>query len=98
MSFMYQIPLLPATIAVIAFLIVGMSGTEARADETGVQSGFEEHRVEFHNQNVKLAGSLLCQEAKDLFRPLSLSMAQAHKLGSRTVRRVNFSRDRVLPH
>ena len=36
-----------------------MSGPAACADETGVQSGFEEHRVEFHNRAVKLAGSLL---------------------------------------
>jgi pimeloyl-ACP methyl ester carboxylesterase len=49
----------PAAIAVIAFLI-GMSGTEARAaDEAEKGSGFEEHPVEFHNQSVKLAGSLL---------------------------------------
>lgn len=29
------------------------------ADETGTESRFEEHYVEFHNQEVKLAGSLL---------------------------------------
>ena len=50
--------MLPAAIAVIAFLI-GMSGSEACADETGVESRFEESPVEFHNQAVKLAGSLL---------------------------------------
>jgi uncharacterized protein len=54
MSFIYHIPLLRAAIAVIAFLIVGMSETE-----TGAGSGFEEHPVEFHNRGVKLAGSLL---------------------------------------
>jgi hypothetical protein len=36
-----------------------MAGPAARADETGAESGFDEHRVEFHNQGVKLAGSLL---------------------------------------
>src|ERR1044072_6272338 len=51
-------PLLPAAIAVIAFL-TGMSETEARANEAGAGSGFGEHPVEFHNQGVKLAGSLL---------------------------------------
>ena len=50
--------MLPAAIPVIAFLI-GMAGPEARADETGAKSRFEEHPVEFHNQDVKLAGSLL---------------------------------------
>jgi hypothetical protein len=50
--------MLPAAIPVIA-LLIGMSGPAACANETGVQSGFEEHRVEFHNQDVKLAGSLL---------------------------------------
>jgi dienelactone hydrolase len=36
-----------------------MAGFEAHANETGAKFGFEEHRVEFHNQDVKLAGSLL---------------------------------------
>ncbi len=45
-------------IVVIAFLI-GMSETEGVANETGAGSRFEEHGVEFHNQGVKLAGSLL---------------------------------------
>ena len=58
MSCIYHIPMLPAAIPVIA-LLIGMSGPAACANETGVQSGFEEHRVEFHNQDVKLAGSLL---------------------------------------
>lgn len=36
-----------------------MTGPPASADESGTQSGFEEHQVEFHNEGVKLAGSLL---------------------------------------
>jgi alpha/beta superfamily hydrolase len=58
MSFICHIPLSPAAIAVIAFQI-GMSETEARDNETGVSYPFEEHPVEFYNQSVKLAGSML---------------------------------------
>ena len=58
MSYIYHLPLLPAAIPVIAFLI-GMAGPQAHADETGATSSFEERFVEFHNQDVKLAGSLL---------------------------------------
>lgn len=58
MSCIHHLSRLPATIAVIGFLI-GMAVPEARADESGAKSRFEEHAVEFHNQNVKLAGSLL---------------------------------------
>jgi hypothetical protein len=36
-----------------------MAGREAGAEQTGPESSFEEHPVEFHNQDVKLAGSLL---------------------------------------
>ncbi len=36
-----------------------MSGQAACANDAGVQSGFEEHPVEFHNKDVKLVGSLL---------------------------------------
>lgn len=43
-------------ISVIA-LLNGVSATNA--NETRVQSGFEEYRVEFYNGDVKLAGSLL---------------------------------------
>lgn len=50
--------MLPAAISAIAF-VIGMAGPAAHANETGVQSGFAEHRVEFHNQDVQLAGSLL---------------------------------------
>ena len=50
--------MLPAAIPVIAFSI-GMAGLEVQADETKAKSSFEEHPVEFHNQDVKLAGSLL---------------------------------------
>ena len=58
MSCLYHITMLPAAIPVIAFLI-GMAGLEAHADETGAKFSFEEHSVEFHNQDVNLAGSLL---------------------------------------
>jgi uncharacterized protein len=44
---------------VVVVLLVGVSGPAACADETGGQSGFVEHPVEFHNQDVRLAGSLL---------------------------------------
>jgi pimeloyl-ACP methyl ester carboxylesterase len=50
--------MLPAATFVIAFLS-GMAGFEAHADETGAKFSFEEHSVTFHNQDVKLAGSLL---------------------------------------
>jgi dipeptidyl aminopeptidase/acylaminoacyl peptidase len=50
--------MLPVAIPIFA-LLIGMSGPAACANETGVQSGFEEHRVEFYNHDVKLSGSLL---------------------------------------
>ena len=40
-----------------------MTGPAASADETRAESRFEEHHVEFHNQAVKLAGSLLLQKS-----------------------------------
>lgn len=49
--------MLPAATAVIAFAI-GMTGPAARADESGTKFRFEEHSVEFHNQDVKLTGIL----------------------------------------
>ena len=58
MSFICHMAFLPAAMAIIAFR-VGMSETEARADKTEAGSWFAEHPVEFHNQGVKLAGSLL---------------------------------------
>jgi uncharacterized protein len=58
--------MLPAAIPVIA-LLIGMSGPTACANETGAQSEFEEHRVEFHNHDVKLSGSLLLPKSE---RPL----------------------------
>ena len=58
MSYVDHIPMLRATIAAVAFAI-GIAGSATCADETGAESGFEEHPVEFHNQDVKLAGSLL---------------------------------------
>ncbi|MDP1561822.1 MAG: alpha/beta fold hydrolase [Pirellulaceae bacterium] len=45
-------------IPMIMFLI-GMGRPVVCANETKVQSWFEEHFVEFHNHDVKLAGSLL---------------------------------------
>ena len=63
MSCFLHIRTWPAAIPVIAILI-GMSGTEAWAHETGVQSAFEEHRVEFQNDTVKLAGSLLLPKSE----------------------------------
>jgi len=64
MPYIYHIPMLPAAIPVIAFLIA-MSGPGDRhgpaacVNETGAQSRFEEHAIEFHNHDVNLAGSLL---------------------------------------
>ncbi len=53
-----HLPTLAAAIPVAAF-VLGIAGPAASADETGAESRFDEHRVEFHNQGVKLAGSLL---------------------------------------
>jgi pimeloyl-ACP methyl ester carboxylesterase len=50
--------MLATAIPVVASLI-GLTGLAASADETGVESRFEEHLVEFRNQDVTLAGSLL---------------------------------------
>jgi pimeloyl-ACP methyl ester carboxylesterase len=50
--------MLAAAIPVVAF-VIGMTGPAANADETGAESRFEEHPVEFHNQELTLAGSLL---------------------------------------
>jgi dienelactone hydrolase len=47
-----------AAIPVVTFLI-GMLGPAANADETGAAATFKEQPVEFRNQDVKLAGSLL---------------------------------------
>jgi pimeloyl-ACP methyl ester carboxylesterase len=48
----------------VAALVLGMAGPAARADDTGAKSGFDEHRIEFHNQGVKLAGSLLLPKSE----------------------------------
>ena len=53
-----HIPTLAAALPVAAF-VLGIAGPAASADETGAESRFDEHRVEFHNQDVKVAGSLL---------------------------------------
>jgi uncharacterized protein len=63
MSYIDRILMLPAAIPAIAFLI-GMAGLEAHADETGAESKFEEHHVEFHNRDVNLAGSLLLPKSE----------------------------------
>lgn len=63
MSSIYHRRMLPAALPVIAILI-GMGGPTACANETGVQFEFEEHLVEFHNQDVRLAGSLLLPRSK----------------------------------
>lgn len=89
--------MVPAVIFVIAFM-TGMVGLEAKAGETGANSTFDEHPVEFRNQDVKLAGSLLLPKATPLFWPLSWFMVQANKLASGTVRRVGFSRARESRH
>ncbi len=52
-----------AAFSVIAIML-GMAGLGAHADENGGQSGFEEHRVEFHNRDVKLSGSLLLSRSE----------------------------------
>jgi uncharacterized protein len=53
-----HLPTLAAAIPVAAF-VLGIAGPAASADETRAESRFDEHRVEFHNQGVKLVGSLL---------------------------------------
>ncbi|MGO8753362.1 MAG: alpha/beta hydrolase family protein [Thermoguttaceae bacterium] len=53
-----HLPTLAAAIPVAAF-VLGIAGPAASADETGAKSRFDEIRVEFHNQGVNLAGSLL---------------------------------------
>ncbi len=58
--------ILPAAIIVIA-LLIGLSGPAACANQTAVPSGFEEHRVEFRNQGVTLAGSLLLPKREEPF-------------------------------
>lgn len=63
MSFIDHTQRLLFAIPVIAFFI-GMSAPAVSADETGVQSEFEEHRIEFHNHDVKLAGSLLLPKSE----------------------------------
>jgi pimeloyl-ACP methyl ester carboxylesterase len=55
--------MLPAAIPVIA-LLIGMGRPAASANETGANFRLEEHHVEFHNQDVKLAGSLLLPKSE----------------------------------
>lgn len=58
-----HLPTLAAAIPVVAF-VIGMTGPAASADETGAESRIVEHPVEFHNQEVKLAGSLLLPKSE----------------------------------
>ncbi len=55
--------MLAAAIPIVAF-VVWMTGTAASAFETGTDSRFEELNVEFRNQDVKLAGSLLLPKSE----------------------------------
>jgi pimeloyl-ACP methyl ester carboxylesterase len=64
MSCLFPITTLPTATSVIAFLIA-LAGFEARAVETGTTFAFEEHSVEFHNQDVSLAGSLLLPRSEE---------------------------------
>jgi hypothetical protein len=57
MPYIYHIPMLPAAMPVIAF-VIGMVGAKAFAEGSGALSRFEEQTVGIHNQDVKLAGSL----------------------------------------
>lgn len=51
------------SVPVVAF-VMGMTAQAASADEAVAESRFDEHPVEFHNQNVKLAGSLLLPKSE----------------------------------
>ena len=53
-----HLPTLAAAIPVAAF-VSGIAGPAASAGETGAECRFDEHRIEFHNRGIKLAGSLL---------------------------------------
>lgn len=59
---MSRIDHLPMLAAGIAAMILGITGSAASADETREDFRFEDNSVEFHNQDVKLAGSLLLPE------------------------------------
>jgi hypothetical protein len=58
MAYIYHLRMWPAAIHVLP-LLMGVSTAVACAQETGAPSGFDERHVEFHNQDVRLAGSLL---------------------------------------
>jgi pimeloyl-ACP methyl ester carboxylesterase len=57
-QYLSHITVFPVAIAVIAFPI-GMVGLEVNVGQTGANLTFKEHAVEFHNQDVTLAASLL---------------------------------------
>ena len=52
-------PRMPVAATTLVAIVLSIAATPASADETGANSRFEEHQVEFHNQDVKFAGSLL---------------------------------------
>ena len=58
-----HIHMLPFTIPFLAFLIA-TSGRKAIAGDAVAVSSFQEHFVEFHNGDVKLAGSLLLPDSE----------------------------------
>ena len=58
---LFGYPLL--AIPFVAF-VIGMTPQAARTDETGAESRFEEQRIEFHNQDINLAGSLLLPKSE----------------------------------
>ncbi len=48
----------------VVAVVIGMTAPAASADETGAESRFEENPVEFHDQDVNLAGSLLLPKSE----------------------------------
>ena len=58
-----HINMLPFTIPLLAFL-VATSGRKASAEDAVAVSSFQEHFVEFHNGDVKLAGNLLLPDSE----------------------------------
>ena len=58
-SRLHRHPRTLTTAILVAALALVVTAPAARADETGREPGFDEQLVEFHNQKVKLAGSLM---------------------------------------
>ncbi len=59
----YYLPMFRFAVLILAYLIT-QNGLETRAQDAGAESRFDEHPVEFHNGNVKLAGSLLLPKSE----------------------------------